>query len=158
MSEILLQGGLVVDPATQREGKGDVLIRDGKIVEGKATKDAVLVKVDGLVVTPGLIDPHVHLREPGQSAKETIATGTAAAVAGGFTSVIAMPNTSPVADGSNTIAWMKQRARETEWRMFSQRGQFRSDKKGSSWLRLGRYAKPGLSRLRMTGTASKVRS
>ena len=54
MSEILLQGGLVVDPATQREGKGDVLIRDGKIVEGKATKDAVVVKVDGLVVTPGL--------------------------------------------------------------------------------------------------------
>lgn len=113
MSEILLSGGLVVDPATQREGKGDVLIRDGKIVEGKATKDAVVVKVEGLVVTPGLIDPHVHLREPGQSAKETIATGTAAAVAGGFTSVIAMPNTIPVADGSNTIAWMKQRARET---------------------------------------------
>ena len=113
MSEILLSGGLVVDPATQREGKGDVLIRDGKIVEGKATKDAVVVKVEGLVVTPGLVDPHVHLREPGQSAKETIATGTAAAVAGGFTSVIAMPNTIPVADGSNTIAWMKQRARET---------------------------------------------
>jgi dihydroorotase len=113
VSEILLQGGLVVDPAAQREGKGDVLIRDGKIVEGKATKDAVVIKVDGLVVTPGLIDPHVHLREPGQSAKETIATGTAAAVAGGFTSVIAMPNTSPVADGPNTIAWMRQRARET---------------------------------------------
>ena len=113
MSEILLKGGLVIDPATQSEGEGDVLIRDGKIVEGKATKDAVVIKVDGLVVTPGLIDPHVHLREPGQSAKETIATGTAAAVAGGFTSVIAMPNTSPVADGSNTIAWMKQRARET---------------------------------------------
>ena len=63
MSEILLQGGLVVDPATQREGKGDVLIRDGKIVECKATKDAVVVKVDGLVVTPGLIDPHVHLSD-----------------------------------------------------------------------------------------------
>jgi len=113
VSEILLKGGLVIDPATQREGEGDVLIRDGKIVEGKATKDAVVIKVDGLVVTPGLIDPHVHLREPGQSAKETIATGTAAAVAGGFTSLIAMPNTSPVADGPNTIAWMKQRARET---------------------------------------------
>ena len=113
MSEIFLQGGYVVDPANQREGKGNVLIRDGRIVEGKATQDAVVVKVDGLVVTPGLIDPHVHLREPGQSAKETIASGTAAAVAGGFTSVIAMPNTSPVADGSNTIAWMKQRARET---------------------------------------------
>ena len=106
MNEILLQGGLVVDPVSQREAKGDVLIRDGKIAAGKPSKDAVVIQVDGLVVTPGLIDPHVHLREPGQSAKETIATGTAAAVAGGFTSVIAMPNTSPVADGPNTIAWM----------------------------------------------------
>lgn len=113
MSEIFLKGGLVLDPSSGREAKGDVLIRDGKIADGKPSKDARVIQVDGCVVTPGLIDPHVHLREPGQSAKETIATGTAAAVAGGFTSVIAMPNTSPVADGPNTIAWMKQRARET---------------------------------------------
>jgi len=113
MSEILLQGGKILDPGAKREAPGDLLIRDGKIVSGRASKDAVVVKVDGCVVTPGLIDPHVHLREPGQSAKETIATGTAAAVAGGFTSVIAMPNTSPVADGPNTIAWMRQRAKET---------------------------------------------
>ena len=103
----------MVDPGSERDGVGDVLIRNGKIASGKPSKDVVVVKVDGLVVTPGLIDPHVHLREPGQSAKETIATGTAAAVAGGFTSVIAMPNTSPVADGPNTIAWMRQRAKET---------------------------------------------
>ena len=113
MSEIFLKGGLVLDPSSGREAKGDVFIRDGKIADGKPSKDAQVIQVDGCVVTPGLIDPHVHLREPGQSAKETIATGTAAAVAGGFTSVIAMPNTSPVADGPNTIAWMKQRARET---------------------------------------------
>ena len=113
MSEIFLKGGLVLDPSSGREAKGDVLIRDGKIADGKPSKDAQVIQVDGCVVTPGLIDPHVHLREPGQSAKETIATGTAAAVAGGFTSVIAMPNTAPVADGPNTIAWMKQRARET---------------------------------------------
>ena len=113
MRDIFLQGGLVVDPATQREAKGDVLVREGKIAEGRPAKDALVLKVEGLVVTPGLIDPHVHLREPGQSAKETIASGTAAAVAGGFTSVIAMPNTSPVADGPNTIAWMRQRAKET---------------------------------------------
>ncbi len=113
MSEIFLKGGLVLDPSSGREAKGDVLIRHGKIADGKPSKDAQVIQVDGCVVTPGLIDPHVHLREPGQSAKETIATGTAAAVAGGFTSVIAMPNTSPVADGPNTIAWMKQRARET---------------------------------------------
>ena len=113
MRDIFLQGGLVVDPATKREAKGDILVREGKIAEGKPAKDALVLKVEGLVVTPGLIDPHVHLREPGQSAKETIASGTAAAVAGGFTSVIAMPNTSPVADGPNTIAWMRQRAKET---------------------------------------------
>lgn len=113
MNEILLQGGHILDPSTGREGKGDLLLRDGKMAEGKPTKNALVVEVAGLVVAPGLIDPHVHLREPGQSAKETIATGTAAAVAGGFTSVIAMPNTSPVADGPNTIAWIKQRARET---------------------------------------------
>ncbi|MCX6935088.1 MAG: dihydroorotase [Verrucomicrobia bacterium] len=113
MRDIFLQGGLVVDPATKREAKGDLLLRDGKVAEGKPAKDALVLRVDGLVVTPGLIDPHVHLREPGQSAKETIASGTAAAVAGGFTSVIAMPNTSPVADGPNTIAWMRQRAKET---------------------------------------------
>ena len=113
MREIFLKGGLVLDPSSGREAKGDVLIRDGKIADGKPSKDAQVIQVDGCVVTPGLIDPHVHLREPGQSAKETIATGTAAAVAGGFTSVIAMPNTAPVADGPNTIAWMKQRARET---------------------------------------------
>ena len=113
MSEILLQGGRILDPGAKREARGDLLIRDGKILSGKASKDALVVKVDGCVVTPGLIDPHVHLREPGQSAKETIATGTAAAAAGGFTSIIAMPNTSPVADGPNTIAWMRQRAKET---------------------------------------------
>ena len=60
MNEILLQGGLVVDPATGREAKGDVLIRDGKIADGKAGKSAAVVKVEGLVVTAGLIDPHVH--------------------------------------------------------------------------------------------------
>ena len=112
MKEIFLQGGRILDPASKKDVRGDLLIRDGKIAGGKPSPDALVVKLDGLVVTPGLIDPHVHLREPGQSAKETIATGTAAAVAGGFTSVIAMPNTSPAADGPNTIAWIRQRARE----------------------------------------------
>ncbi|NBU68347.1 MAG: dihydroorotase, partial [Verrucomicrobia bacterium] len=104
MNEILLQGGRILDPGAQRDAPGDLLIRDGRISGGKPSTGAVVMKLDGLVVTPGLIDPHVHLREPGQSAKETIGTGTAAAAAGGFTSVMAMPNTAPVADGPNTIA------------------------------------------------------
>ena len=71
-----------------------------------------VIDATGLVVAPGLIDLHVHLREPGQSAKETIETGARAAAAGGFTSVVCMPNTSPAADNPATIAWINERARQ----------------------------------------------
>lgn len=144
MSEIFLKGGLVLDPSSGREAKGDVLIRDGKIADGKPSKDAQVIQVDGCVVTPGLIDPHVHLREPGQSAKETIATGTAAAVAGGFTSVIAMPNTSPVADGPNTIAWMKQRARETGLANVFPTGTISMGQKGEQLAPIGSLRQAGV--------------
>lgn len=113
MSAILFKGGRVLDPSRKVDEIRDLLVVDGKISEGPAPKEAEIVPVEGLVVAPGLIDIHVHLREPGQSRKETIASGTRAAAAGGFTSVVAMPNTAPVADGANTIAWILQRARET---------------------------------------------
>jgi dihydroorotase len=113
MSAILFKGGRVLDPSRKMDEIRDLLVVDGKISEGEAPKDAEVVFAEGLVVAPGLIDIHVHLREPGQSRKETIASGTQAAAAGGFTSVVAMPNTAPVADGANTIAWILQRARET---------------------------------------------
>lgn len=113
MSAILFKGGRVLDPSRKVDEIRDLLVVDGKISEGAAPKEAEIVPVEGLVVAPGLIDIHVHLREPGQSRKETIASGTRAAAAGGFTSVVAMPNTAPVADGANTIAWILQRARET---------------------------------------------
>ena len=144
MSEILLQGGRILDPGSKRDAPGDLLIRDGKIAGGKPSKDAVVMKVDGLVVTPGLIDPHVHLREPGQSAKETIATGTAAAVAGGFTSVIAMPNTSPVADGPNTIAWMRQRAKETGLANVFPTGAISVGQKGEALAPIGALRQAGV--------------
>ncbi len=91
-------------------------MREGRIAEETTPpSDSSIPVIDahGLIVAPGLIDMHVHLREPGGSQKETIASGTRAAAAGGFTSVVAMPNTNPTADGPNTIALMRQRAVET---------------------------------------------
>lgn len=104
-----IRGGRVIDPANGRDGIGDVYLAEGKIVAAPAP-GAAEIDGRGLVVCPGFIDIHVHLREPGQGAKETIETGTKAAAAGGFTSVVAMPNTSPVADHPGIIAWMQERA------------------------------------------------
>lgn len=104
-----IRGGRVIDPAAGRDEIGDVFVSRGKIAAAPAP-GAVEIDASGLVVCPGFIDIHVHLREPGQGAKETIETGTKAAAAGGFTSVVAMPNTSPVADHPGIIAWMEERA------------------------------------------------
>ena len=118
MNSLLLVGGRVIDPANHFDSRSDLLIRDGKIaaigaqVAAQAPGDCERMDVSGLVVCPGLIDLHVHLREPGQTAKETIATGTAAAARGGFTSVVCMPNTSPAIDNSGTVALIHDRALE----------------------------------------------
>ena len=106
-----IRGGRVLDPASGRDEVADVFVADGKLAAAPAP-GAVEIDARGLVVCPGFIDMHVHLREPGHGAKETIATGTRAAAAGGFTSVVAMPNTSPVADHPGIIAWMEERAAE----------------------------------------------
>jgi dihydroorotase len=109
MNSLLLTGGRVIDPANHLDAISDVLIREGKIAaigpEAAAQAGGVeRMHVGGQVVCPGLIDMHVHLREPGQTAKETIATGTAAAARGGFTSVVCMPNTAPAIDNAGTVA------------------------------------------------------
>jgi dihydroorotase len=99
---LLIKGGRVVDPANGRDGEFDVLVENGRVArvaKGIAADGAHVMEVrPGWIVAPGLIDMHVHLREPGQEHKETIATGAAAAVAGGFTAVACMPNTDPVND------------------------------------------------------------
>ena len=114
MPKQLLKGGRVVDPASGRDGAFDVLIDDGRIArvdKSIAANGATVVNIpDGLVICPGLIDMHVHLREPGQEHKETVATGTAAAVAGGFTAVACMPNTSPVNDNAGVTGYILQKA------------------------------------------------
>ena len=111
----LLKGARVVDPANGRDGEFDVLIENGIIARvGKdlpAEKGSSVVELPhGLIICPGLIDMHVHLREPGQEHKETVATGTAAAVAGGFTAVACMPNTSPVNDNAGVTGYILRKA------------------------------------------------
>jgi dihydroorotase len=118
MKSMLIRGGRVIDPANDFEGDADVLVRDGSIeaVEEPgqiaAPEGVPIIDVTGLWVLPGLIDPHVHLRDPGFPQKETIATGLRAAAAGGFTSVAAMANTSPVNDSPDIARYMLDRARE----------------------------------------------
>ncbi|HYL13294.1 MAG TPA: dihydroorotase [Terriglobales bacterium] len=110
---LLIKGGHLIDPASKIDAPMDVLLRDGHVAEvGPPNKirGSADEKFDarGLIVAPGFIDLHVHLREPGQSHKETIATGTTAAAAGGFTAVCCMPNTSPVVDSPEWVNWLRQ--------------------------------------------------
>ncbi|HEU5457296.1 MAG TPA: dihydroorotase [Terracidiphilus sp.] len=127
MTAILIRNGHLVDPAAGVDAAKDILLKDGRVAEiaapGKiklanGNADAQVLDAAGLTVAPGLIDIHVHLREPGQTHKETIATGTAAAAAGGFTSVAAMPNTIPVNDSPEITRWMQAPERSAAVRVF----------------------------------------
>ncbi|MBK8249105.1 MAG: dihydroorotase [Gemmatimonadetes bacterium] len=116
-SLVLLRGGRVLDPSTGLDEVGDVLLRDGKVEHagaplGEVRRDGDLTEVDcrGLVVSPGFIDVHCHLREPGREDVETIATGARAAAAGGFTAVCAMPNTAPVTDNQAAVGFIIRQA------------------------------------------------
>ena len=110
---LLIRGGHLIDPSSGVDAPMDVLLRDGR-VEEIALPNQIHGSADerfnakGLIVAPGFIDLHVHLREPGQSYKETIASGTAAAATGGFTSVCCMPNTHPVVDSAEWVTWLLQ--------------------------------------------------
>jgi dihydroorotase len=115
MSATIIRNGRVIDPANGRDEVADVYIDDGKIVSSKSEirspkSENEEIDARGLIVAPGLIDMHVHLREPGFSHKETIESGARAAAAGGFTTIVCMPNTAPVPDNPSTIAWIKDRA------------------------------------------------
>jgi dihydroorotase len=117
MQPILIEGGRVIDPASGFDATSDVLLADGRVIEivtrpGSITADAETMRIDaeGCIVAPGLIDPHVHLREPGPDHEETIATGTAAAINGGFTTVCCMPNTTPTLDAPELMRFVAERA------------------------------------------------
>ena len=118
-------GGRVIDPSQQWDRVTDVFLEDGRVAALgqqaglKVKPDTERLDVNGKIVCPGLIDLHVHLREPGQAAKETIATGTAAAARGGFTSVVCMPNTSPAVENAGTVALIREKAqREAKVNVF----------------------------------------
>jgi dihydroorotase len=124
MTTLLIRGGHLIDPSAGVDALKDVLLRDGRVAEIagpgklKSANGAEVLDATGLVVAPGLIDMHVHLREPGQVYKETIASGTAAAAAGGFTAVAAMPNTIPVNDSPEITRWMQAPERGAAIRVF----------------------------------------
>ncbi len=120
--KLLLKGGRVVDPSQGLDQTLDVLLQDGQVAalgEGLSAPDAEEINCQGLIVTPGLIDMHVHLREPGEEWKETIATGTLAAAAGGFTAVACMPNTVPPNDDAEVTKFILEKAaREASTRVY----------------------------------------
>ena len=123
MTAILIRGGTLIDPGAGVEALKDILLKDGRVAEiagpGKIKANgSEVLDATGLIVAPGLIDMHVHLREPGQGYKETIASGTAAAEAGGFTAVAAMPNTRPVNDSPEITRWMQASDRGASVRVF----------------------------------------
>src|SRR6201996_8282928 len=123
MASILIRGGHLIDPSSGVDAARDILLSDGKVAAVDAAgkikaAGAEVIDAKGLVVAPGLVGIHVHLREPGQGYKETIASGTAAAAAGGFTSVCAMPNTIPVNDSPESTRWMLSPERGAAIRVF----------------------------------------
>ena len=110
MSSFIFRNARVIDPVRKIDSRGDVGVIDGRIAEASEVRGGEVIDLGGKVLSPGFIDLHVHLRQPGNNMAETIASGTAAAAAGGFTSVVAMPNTNPPADTAGAIEFLRQTA------------------------------------------------
>ncbi len=144
---LLIQNGRVIDPANQVDQVQDVLVVDGRIAPLDQKKDAkklTTLDAKGLVVCPGLIDIHVHLREPGRTDKETIESGTKAAARGGFTSVVCMPNTTPVIDNAGTVEYIRARAREKGIVNVFSTGAITTGLKGEQMAEIGALKKAGV--------------
>ena len=113
---LVIRGGWLIDPLHRLSALRDLVLRDGRVADvlekAPAIENARVVDASGRWVLPGLIDLHVHLREPGDESKETILSGSRAAVAGGFTAMVAMPNTRPVNDTALVTRYVQERARE----------------------------------------------
>lgn len=141
-----LKGGTIVDPLNQRRCRCDVLIEDGRIAAvgpDLPAGDAELFPAEGLHILPGLVDMHVHLREPGREDEETIATGVAAAAAGGFTAVAAMPNTEPAVDQAALVEYVRRRAAEAGSVRVCVVGCLTKGQRGEEMAELGEMARAG---------------
>jgi dihydroorotase len=143
----IIRNGRIIDPANKRDEIADLFLEDGSVVAALSEihdPKVEIIDATGLVVTPGLIDIHVHLREPGFSWKETIETGAKAAAAGGFTTLVCMPNTSPAADNPSTIAWIKDRAAEVSGVHILPTGAISKNLAGEELAPIGSLAQAGV--------------
>ena len=131
---ILIRGGRMLDAATNMDVTGDIYLKNGKIQKmGKnltPDKGDRVIDAKGCLVLPGLIDLHVHFRDPGQEQKEDIASGSAAAARGGVTTVVAMPNTSPVIDTQDRLRYVQNKAKELSGIHVLQAGAITAGEKG----------------------------
>ena len=146
MDRILISGGRVIDPAHQVDTVTDVLLADGMVVKvGPALKDAADRRIDarGKIISPGLIDLHVHFREPGDEEEETIASGSAAAVAGGFTSVVCMPNTTPPIDEATGVEFIHRMGRQARKTFIYVMGAMTKDRAGQELAEMGLMLQAG---------------
>ena len=148
MSEVVVfRGGRVVDPSRSVDGVGDVVVVDGWVADVPAEytppEDARVIDCAGLVVTPGLIDVHVHLREPGEEHKETITTGARAAAAGGFTAIVAMPNTDPPTDDPAAVGYVVAEGRKAGAARVYPTGCITLDRKGERLALVGEMVDAG---------------
>jgi dihydroorotase len=147
MTSLLIRNGTLIDPSQQLEARRDLLIRDGKVVaidENLQADEVETFDAAGLIVAPGFIDLHVHLREPGFEYKETIETGARSAVAGGFTSVCCMPNTKPVNDNSSVTNFIIEQARKAGFANVFPIGAITQGSKGEQLAEIGEMKAAGI--------------
>lgn len=144
---LLIKGGRLVDPSQQLDAVGDLLLQDGKVAAIGGTiaapSGAQVFDANGLVVSPGMIDVHVHLREPGREDVETVATGAHSAAAGGFTAVCAMPNTKPVTDNQATVGFVKRQGEAAGFARVYPYGAISLGQKGETLAEFGEMVAAG---------------